>query len=93
VTDQHIEDHERRCPRLGGSVITVGYCIISGKDNLPCFKMLDCWWETFDVETYLREHLTDPLFQRFIESIQTPQNKIAGILEIANMAKRKSDRK
>jgi hypothetical protein len=92
MTD-HIENLERRCPRLGGSVISVSYCMISGNDNLPCFKMLDCWWETFDVESYLREHLTGSLFQEFIESAQAPQNKITSILEIANMARRKTDQK
>lgn len=93
MIDRHIEDQERRCPRLGGSVITVGYCMISGKDNLPCFKMLDCWWEAFDVETYLKDHLTAPLYQQFIEMARSPQNKITSILEIANMARRKTDRK
>jgi len=91
VMNRHIEDQERRCPRLGGSVISVSYCMISGKDNLPCFKMLDCWWEIFDVETYLKEHLTGPMFQCFIESAQTPQNKISSIIEIVNMARRKTD--
>jgi hypothetical protein len=93
VTDCHIEDQQRRCPRLGGSVVSISYCKISGKDSLPCFKMLDCWWETFDVETYLKEHLTGPVFQSFIESARTPPNKIGSIIEIANMARQKTDRK
>jgi hypothetical protein len=91
--DHHIEDQQRRCPRLGGSVISVSYCIISGNDSLPCFKIQDCWWEVFDVDAYLKEHLTAPLYQRFIESAQKPQNKIASILEILNMAKQQPDQK
>jgi hypothetical protein len=91
--DRHIEDQERRCPRLGGSVISVSYCMISNNDNLPCFKILDCWWETFDVEAYLKDTMTEPAYQRFVQSALLPQSKISSILEIANMAKRKTDLK
>ena len=91
MTDHRIEDQERRCPRLGG-VISYRYCMISGNDNLPCFKILDCWWETFDVENYLQQVMTEPAFNLFIQSARAPQNKVCSILEIANLARRrKSD--
>ncbi|MCU0599822.1 MAG: hypothetical protein MUE70_11275 [Desulfobacterales bacterium] len=88
MTDRHIEDMERRCPRLGGSVVSVSYCTTSGTESLPCFKMPDCWWEAFDVDAYLKERLAGPLYRRFIESAQKPQNKISSLIEMINMAKR-----
>jgi hypothetical protein len=88
MTGQHIEDQERRCPRLGGTVISFSYCMISGNDDLPCLKILDCWWEEFDVQTYLEEQMTAPAYQRFISTVQRQQNKIGSIVEIANMARR-----
>jgi len=89
-----VEDNERRCPRLGGSVISFSYCMISGNDGgVPCSKILDCWWETFDVETYLKGQMTEPFYQKFIQTAQTPQNKISSIVEIARKAgRRKTDR-
>lgn len=93
MTDHHIEDRERRCPRLGGTVISFGYCIISGNDRLPCLKILDCWWEEFDVQAYLKEQMTAPAYEKLIGAAQAQQNKISSIIEIAAMAKRrKSDR-
>jgi hypothetical protein len=44
----------RHCPMLGHDV-PFAYCRAPGRD-LPCGKVADCWWETFDVETYLRTH-------------------------------------
>jgi hypothetical protein len=57
-------DRERRCPRLGGSV-KFGYCLDSGNDTLPCFKICDCWWEYFDVVAFLKNRLSDHDFDRF----------------------------
>jgi hypothetical protein len=91
--DRHIETLERRCPRLGGSVISISYCLTSGNADLPCFKILDCWWETFDVETYLREQIPGPVYRRFIESIQAPPNKVSSIIEMANAARMKTETK
>jgi len=93
MTDHHIKDRERRCPRLGGTVISFSYCMISGNDNLPCLKTLDCWWEEFDVQTYLKEQMAEPAYRQFISVVQCQQNKISSIIEIANMARKKSDQK
>ncbi len=46
----------RRCPKLGHQVEFV-YCRQPGGE-LPCSKLLDCWWETFDAEAFLRAHYT-----------------------------------
>jgi hypothetical protein len=47
----------RRCPRLGGPVAFF-YCTSCEADSRPCGKIIDCWWETFDVLRYLKDTLT-----------------------------------
>ena len=87
MTDRNIEDQERRCPRLG-SVIPFSYCIISGDNDLPCWKILDCWWEIFDVEGYLKQNLPEPVFDELIKIAEKPKNKIFSIIEIAQQVKK-----
>ena len=49
------QDHRtRHCPMLG-HVIGLGYCRAPGVD-LPCGRILDCWWEQFDVEAFIQAH-------------------------------------
>lgn len=82
-------DHlPRRCPRLG-SIVDFGYCRTLGKDGLPCFKVLDCWWETFDVVGFFRRNLSESDFQRIVAA--RPKPKIASILEIVEEAKKRLD--
>lgn len=80
-------DHlTRRCPRLGG-MVEFGYCRILGEDGLPCVKVLDCWWETFDVVGFFRRNLSESDFQKIAAA--RPKPKIASILEIVEEAKRR----
>ena len=52
----------RRCPRLGNTV-PFDYCEVCGDEQQPCFKILDCWWEHFDVVQYLKDNLTEESIQ------------------------------
>ncbi|MCF8081409.1 MAG: hypothetical protein K9K88_19195 [Desulfobacterales bacterium] len=80
-------DHlTRRCPRLGG-MVDFCYCRTLGEDGLPCFKVLDCWWETFDVVGFFRRNLSESDFQRIAAA--RPKPKITSILEIVEEAKRR----
>lgn len=76
---------ERRCPRLGGPV-KFHYCMVSGEDKSPCFKTIDCWWETFDVVRFLKDHLPEEQFSRLADS--RPRPKIASLVELVEQAKR-----
>jgi len=89
MTDKPVDELTRRCPRLG-SGITFEYCLISGEDDLPCWKILDCWWEIFDVESYLKANLPEAVFKRLMSS--KPVNKLASILEIAEKAKKQAEK-
>jgi hypothetical protein len=78
------ENLERRCPRLGGTV-PFTYCRICGEDGTYCFKVLDCWWEYFDVAAYLREQLTDEEFQHLTAT--RPKPKTTSLFELIQQAK------
>lgn len=84
MTNIPVDKLERRCPRLG-STITFEYCLISGEDDGVCWKIRDCWWEIFDVESYLKANLPEAVFNRLVTA--RPGNKVASILEIIEKAK------
>lgn len=75
---------ERRCPRLGGPV-PFKYCMLIGEDKQPCFKVIDCWWETFDVVRYLKDNLPEDQFNRLLDA--RPRPKIASLVELIEKAK------
>lgn len=57
--DPGITEHDhrrRRCPTLGHD-LEFRYCRAPGRD-LPCGRIVGCWSEAFDVESWLREHFT-----------------------------------
>lgn len=87
MTKRVIQDLERRCPRLGGSV-KYGYCLDVGEDTLPCFKICDCWWEYFDVVDNLKNRLSDRDFENLMKS--RPKPKITGLLQLIEQAQKRS---
>ena len=77
---------QQRCPRLGGPV-PFKYCRTTGEGGMPCFKIMDCWWETFDIRTYLENSLSESEFKSILEA--KPPDKIATILELIEQAKQR----
>lgn len=77
---------ERRCPRLGGPV-PFRYCRTTGEGGRPCFKIMDCWWETFDVRTYLENSMSEAAFKALAEA--RPPDKIASLLDLIEQARRR----
>jgi hypothetical protein len=69
---------------LGGAV-PFSYCRFAEADRLPCFKIVDCWWETFDVVRYLKDHLAEDDFRRLMHA--RPRPKIASLVELADRAR------
>jgi hypothetical protein len=77
-------DHlELRCPRLGGEV-TFCYCRKEGGE-LPCLRIITCWYPFFPVEQHLRESMTADLWDNFV--YQTPKDKITTLIELIDAAK------
>jgi hypothetical protein len=77
----------RRCPRLGNPV-PFNYCEVCGDDQQPCFKILDCWWEHFDVVRYLKDHLPENQFNQLMAA--RPKPKVSSLIELIEQAKKNS---
>lgn len=73
-----------RCPKLGGEV-TFAYCLQEGID-LPCARVISCWYAYFPVEHYLRNSMSEEAWDRFTK--YTPRDKIATLVELIEKAKR-----
>ena len=79
---------ERRCPRLGGPV-NFGYCRLQMADGQACPKILDCWWERFDVTALMRQALSEEAFQR-LAAPGRPPDKVASLVELIRQAQERA---
>jgi hypothetical protein len=75
MTAENNDHLERRCPRLGGPVF-FGYCRRDAGEGTPCWKILDCWWEYFDVTACLSEAELNAV------KTSTLKPKVSSILEL-----------
>ncbi len=77
------DNHSRRCPLLGNDV-PFTYCRQPGQES-PCRKILDCWWETIDIRSFVSENYG----QDMLGSLNLPPKpKILSILEIIEQARK-----
>ena len=86
MLNEHDQDMLPRCRRLGHEV-TFGYCRqeTSGK---PCRLILDCWWEQFDVRSFLQTHLTEEdMAQVERAGVSPPPSKMLSLVEMIQQAK------
>jgi hypothetical protein len=77
----------RRCPRLGGPV-GFKYCMASEGEQ-PCAKVVDCWWETFDIVHYLRDNLPEAQFNKLLSA--RPRPKVASLVELIAQARKRQN--
>ena len=73
---------ERRCPTLGHQ-INFSYCRTVDL-KLPCKKILDCWFQYFDIQDFVKLHYSEEVLQRLLA---LPKPKIFSILEIVEKVK------
>lgn len=81
MLNQHDQDVIPRCRRLGHE-ITFGYC---RRENFgrPCRLILDCWWQRFDVRSFLYAHLPPEVMQQFEHTaLAPPPAKIVSLLAL-----------
>ncbi len=81
MKDQHdsIEDY---C-RMLGHHLSFGYCRTMA-NGTPCFKILDCWFENFDVKSFIEEHYEPEEIKAFLTP---PKPKMASLVELIQKAK------
>jgi hypothetical protein len=75
---------EIRCSRLGGEV-KFSYCRKEGGD-LPCPRVINCWYPFFPIEQYLRETMTGESWDAFIDRM--PKDKITTLIDLVEAAKK-----
>jgi len=54
--------------------------------GLPCFKILDCWFDQFLVEEYLRKELKPEEWDKVFKRPRKP--KVLSLVELIEEAKR-----
>jgi hypothetical protein len=69
---------------LGGDV-NFGYCKVCGEEKSVCFKVLDCWWERFDLAAYLNARLTADAFAA-LAARRPPPDKVASLVDLIHRA-------
>ena len=87
----NINEHDKcsiRCRMLGHEV-NFSYCRHVGK-GLPCRKILDCWFESFDIEGFIRRHYTPEQIQNILEA---PKPKVASLIDLIQQAQKTIDHK
>ena len=77
---------ELRCTRLGGEV-KFSYCRKEGGD-LPCHRVINCWYPFFPVEQYLRGTMTEESWNAFVSDM--PKDKITTLIELIEAAKKRA---
>jgi len=81
------DDYMIRCPRLGHQ-ISFSYCRSENR-GLPCFKTLDCWFEHFLVEAFLRKELTPEAWKKVFQ--HPPKPKLLSLVELIEEAKKRKN--
>ncbi|HVO67833.1 MAG TPA: hypothetical protein VMT12_15255 [Syntrophales bacterium] len=80
---------EIRCPHLGGEV-RFSYCRKEGGE-LPCLRVITCWYPYFPVEQHLRESMTAASWNSFV--LKVPKDKVTTLIELIEEAKRQATHK
>ena len=90
INGMNINEHDKRsirCRMLGHEVL-FSYCRQVSAD-LPCRKILDCWFEQFDIDKFINQHYTKQQIQKIL---QPPAPKLASIVELIQQAQKSNDR-
>ncbi len=83
-TDITQHDHRPlRCPKLGHEV-QFTYCRCHAGE-LPCNKIFDCWWQSFDITAFIKEHYTKDHIKKIIAP---PKPKMTSLIEMIQQAQR-----
>ena len=84
------DTRQQRCPRLGGPVF-FGYCRTNEENQHPCFKIIDCWWESFDIMAYINSNFSEDICRALCQA--RPKPKVNHLLELIEAAKKRMENK
>lgn len=77
----------RYCPKLGHPIL-FSYCMQVRMNEAgeirPCNKIMDCWWETFDIQKFLQENMPAGIYRELVDQI--PQGRGAGLFDAIQQA-------
>jgi hypothetical protein len=60
---------------------------MGGGHQSPCFKVLDCWWEIFDVVSYFRHQMPKEAFEKL--KCPSAPNKVASLADLIQQAQKR----
>ena len=78
------DDEECYC-RILGHYLYFSYCR-SCQEGAPCFKILDCWFNKFDVRKFMEENYTAEEIERFL---QPPKPKVQTLVTLIQQAQKR----
>ena len=81
------DDRSRRCPMLGHD-IRFSYCRQPGRP-IPCGRIGDCWWEIFDIESFVRAHYSEDQVRQILSP---PKPKMQSLIELIQQARQHDDK-
>jgi hypothetical protein len=73
---------EGRCRMLGHQV-PFSYCRLLNS-GLPCSRILDCWFERFDIEDFMKRHYSEEELKKILSP---PKPKITTLIELIEKAR------
>jgi hypothetical protein len=86
MLNEHDQDLLLRCRRLGHEV-TFGYCRQETRGT-PCRLILNCWWEQFDVRSFLQANLpAEDMAQVERAGDSPPPAKVLSLVEMIQQTK------
>jgi hypothetical protein len=80
---QEFDDRQQHCPRLG-HFLNFGYCRTC-QNQLPCFKIMDCWYMQIPIQEYLEKNFSAEQIQIILAP---PKPKMISILEIVESVRK-----
>ncbi len=83
MIDQY-DDQEGYC-RMLGHRLPFRYCRNANNDELPCRKIVDCWYDVFPVLEFLAGNYSEEELKEAFGA--QPKTRMATLIEIINRAR------
>ncbi|MEN8200942.1 MAG: hypothetical protein ABFR63_12810 [Thermodesulfobacteriota bacterium] len=78
-------DREEGYCKMLGHFLTFDYCRSTNK-GLPCSKVLDCWFQRFPVQDFIKDHYSAEEQKKIFTA---PKTKVASLSEILEQAQQR----